>query len=644
MRCGSRPRGLLTLMLGCALLPDCAHSRPQEADRGSSSTMAAAAPVGAALDAHMHGWRVGQWYSYPLTLATTVSFGENVRALDFELTGLLQVTPSARTDEAATLYVAIARPRIVSRVPESQSELDKVSDQLAKTGCFFDLAGGHVVGMRTPHGLSPTAANTYREIGAALQFSRTVQPADVYTAEEYDTTGRYVAEYRLDPSEQVWRRRKLRYIAILGAPKSSAPAIPAQVVPEIDRSESRIRLHADDSLESLESTDVVTVAGAQQPVRSTTSLSLGAVREDSAQGTTPDWQTLMEGMHRIDANEPYGGAVATLESLDNARIAGMTFEQAVTGLERLASQKSHRPTSAVNGGRMLDPEEQASQERMTAEESRLFIALSAIFREQPKTIAQAARRIQSKSPASDLLIQALSSASSPATQTALVQLATAKEVDPLTRSRVLLSLSRTPRPSQKSIDLLKGIASSSPFNEEALLGLGTYSRRLRDAGSPDQAAVLGDFLVEQLKRATKTTDRLAVLRAITNSGYAAALPHVMSYVTNGAEDLRVAAVRALQSMNDPKIDDTLAERLQSDDSNDVRISALRAAKVREPTDALSRAVEYSATSAADPHVRYRAVEVLAAWVSRRPELRGTLEEVAKNDEASRIRDRAQGAL
>jgi len=185
---------------------------------------------------------------------------------------------------------------------------------------------------------------------------------------------------------------------------------------------------------------------------------------------------------------------------------------------------------------------------------------------------------------------------------------------------------------------------TEPFNEIALLGLGTFSRRFRDDGQADQASAIGAVLVNRLKNATKATDRLTALRAITNSGYALALLDVLAFLSSDDEDVRVAAVRALQSMRDPKVDDLLADRMQSDASTAVRMSALTAAKVREPSDILSRAAENAATTAADPHVRFRAVELLASWLPRRPAVRSVLEQIARDESEPRIRDAAQTAL
>jgi hypothetical protein len=97
-------------------------------------------------------------------------------------------------------------------------------------------------------------------------------------------------------------------------------------------------------------------------------------------------------------------------------------------------------------------------------------------------------------------------------------------------------------------------------------------------------------------------------------------------------------------MQDAKVDQLIAHSLGSDPSNDVQISAIDAARVREPSDQLAQALASSATGASDPHVRYGAVELMTQWLPLRPDFRATLERVARNDEEERIRERAKAAL
>ena len=623
-------------------LTACVTSPPPD-EQGPSKPAAvasSAAPAAPVLDPHTRGWEFGKWYAYSLKMTSSVSFAEGPHAIDFDVTGLVQITPTEVTPETATLYIAMPDPKVISRIAGSQPEFDRIAKTIAASGCFLTFSGGLVTEMRAPRGFSATAANTYRAVGAALQFAHAGGPGP-YEVHERDTTGEYVASYQFEEGPQVWHKAKERYIDILAAKRAPANA-PAHVVPHVIRSDGTITLLPGDQLGTVELTDELTIQGAQAPVHSSTTISLRAGPAEATHQPGPDWDALMSGMAITRADEPYGGGTS-IESLDKARIADMTFDKAVEGLEALVKAQKPRVVSVVNGA-PLDPKDQQAREQSVQQESKLFTALAAILREHPEDIPRTIRLIHAKSPASDILVEALSSASNPAAERALVDLA-ASTSDPMRRNRILMALSRTARPDVSAIKALKGMLKDDPFNEQALLGLGTYSRRLRDSGAEDQATAIGELLVERLRAARVTTEHLTALRAITNSGYAPALTSVLPYLKGGQEEIRVAAVRALQSMQDPRVDPLLAESIRSDPSEEVRISALSAAKVRDSSDTLVSAVkDMAGDEAIDPHLRYRAVELLAAWSRGRADLRSTLEKVAKNDGEVRIRDLAQSAL
>jgi HEAT repeat protein len=151
-------------------------------------------------------------------------------------------------------------------------------------------------------------------------------------------------------------------------------------------------------------------------------------------------------------------------------------------------------------------------------------------------------------------------------------------------------------------------------------------------------------LAGQLGRAKIQMDVVTALRGIANSGFVGALPKVTPFLNDDRESVRVAAVRALQSMRDPRVDDILATRMRTDGSNDVRVSAIVAAQVRDPSQELAQGLVGASTESTDPTVRYRAVELMTRWLSKRPDLKPTLESIAKTDQEARVRDLANAAL
>jgi hypothetical protein len=219
-----------------------------------------------------------------------------------------------------------------------------------------------------------------------------------------------------------------------------------------------------------------------------------------------------------------------------------------------------------------------------------------------------------------------------------------KRVDPELRARAVLALARAPRPTKEAILALKGVLDSDPFSAGALYGLGTHARLLKDENAHAAAVELGDFLVSRLRGTTGAATLGTVLRAIANSGYDPALPRILPYLRDREEHVRASAVRSLQLMRDSRVDQLIAERLAEDASKRVRLSAIEAARLREPNAALSEALARAGVEADDPHVRFRAVELMAKWLPKRAELREVLASIARSDTETRIQERARAAL
>jgi len=571
-----------------------------------------------------------------------VAFGEAGNAFDFDLLGTLSIAPVTTAPDSTTLFASIADAKIVSREPGGQTELDKIAAELRSAGCFLTLAGGRIVGYRWPRGMSATAANVYRSIGAGLQFARAANGSQRYTAEEYDGTGRYVAEYAADAEQGVWHKRKLKYVDLLTI-KGTSTDSPLRIVPAVVSSQGTVALSPEGRPEIIAAEDEVDVKGAQAPVHARTVFSLrgepGAPRRQAAR----DWNALVASTQPVAADEAYDTGTL-LKALDKARINGMTFAEVLARLDQLAKGRGSATAQGPINGKALSPDQQATGEHSVQEDQRLFEALAAIYRQDPQAIGLAMSKIRARSPIANVLVDAMGAAGTPAAQTALVELMNSKSLDAPTRARAGTTLARTSNPEDASIDALKALLVDHPFKAKALFGLGTYSRRLRDAGHAEQARELGEFLVARLPSANSEHAVLTVLRAIANSGYAGALPHLTRYLGDERPLVRGTALRALQSMRDPKVDGILASGLTSDPSGDVRVSALDAAKNRDPSDAMAQALAAVAASEPDTHVRYRAVELMGDWLTRRPDLRPTLEQIAQNDEEPRVRLLARNAL
>jgi hypothetical protein len=624
--------------------PGCVRSQPEDPARTSQAEppepVAPQSVVAVTLVPRTRGWDPGRRYSYRLTMTSAVSFGDAASAFDFDIVGHAVFIPITTTGEVAALYATLADSQITSRTPGSQQAFDKIAHEIRGAGCFVEIVGGKVAKMRLPRGLSPVAANTFRAVAAALQFAAPSGDASRYTSEEYDSTGQYVAEYERD-ADGSWHKRKQRYLGLLTA-KNAAPNTPAKVVPDVVASEGTVRLSADGRPEHVDMRDEVDIKGAQTPIHSTTVLSLASDPPETAP-QAKDWQALVDQTDVLEADEPYG-APASVAALDEARINGTTFAKVLAQLEQFAKDRTRMAVGGAVNGQPLDADERTRREKVVQEDLNLFEALTAIFRQRPETVMLAVQKIRAKSPASPVLLDALGSASTPATQRALIELAQAKTVDAETRSRAATALAGSSNPDAQSIAALKAMLVDEPFKGKALFGLGTYSRRLRDAGQADLARDIGEFLVDRLRQAKSAAAQVMVLRAIANSGYEGALPLVVPYLSNDDEQVKVAAVRALQSMHDPKVDEILASVLNEDALSSVRLAALESSAVRQPNEPFAHALAGVAANEPDAHVRYRAVELMIQWMSARPQLRTTLEQIATSDEEGQVRERAKAAL
>ncbi len=490
------------LLIAINATMSCAHSAPEstaiESDQSHSSTpIGSNDPTPTPLDSRTRGWEPGHQYVYGLKLTSAVRFGTDRASFDFDLEGKLHIVPQQVATETVNLYMLITDPKITSRVTDMQPDLDKVAEQIASSGCFFALSGGRLTDISIPKGAPTMVVSVFREIASNLQVSRAQGDPKRYSAEEYDTTGRYVAQYEHSATGNVWQRRKLKYVSVLGT-RTNALNIPLEIRPKIVAAESDIALSPTGRPVNISSRSELLVEGAQVPVRSTNVLLLEAESEEAAH--QPDWGALMAKMDHLSASDAYGDP-GTTGALDDARIHQHTFDEIMARLEPTRSK-----TSSANA---------ASEERLGQEDSETFIALAAIFRRDPKTVAKALRKIRAQSPASSTLIDALGSSSSPAAQDALIELLASKTMDSKVRIRIMTALARTSNPGERAIAVLKSLLVDKPFSAQALFTLGTYSRRFRDQGKTEQAALLGDLLIERLHAAQNPSSVLTVLRAIT---------------------------------------------------------------------------------------------------------------------------------
>lgn len=611
------------------------------APSSSAATSPSAPEVLPALDGAGPGWQAGHRYGYRFTLGSSVSFAAQA-ATDYELSGELRLTCISREADETTLRVELESPRVTSKSAAEQAELERGLPGL-EAPFFATFRRGVVSEMRIARGMTPAAVGTYRTLVAALQLARPVGSKQSWQARERDTTGEYLAEYRRAPGGLV-HKRKLRYLSLL-VPSADREKLPTTFLPEVVSSRAELRATGEGQPLVVELQEQLALRQLEVAMAATNRVTLRWLSD--APGAS-----LEESQRQLAETQPLGVAeayVATPDpaAVDAARIAGSSFASIVAALTALPREEP-RPEAADEEQQDQPPagqddEEQKARQQRGRELQRLIVALAATFRQQPETIASAMAQIKAGASIRGELLDGLAASGSEASQAALSQLLDSPGVDADLRHAAAFALSRTPKPSQLAIRALIAQLDDEHAGTQALYGLGTYCRILREAGDAAASDELGRLLLQRLSAADGELAVTRSLRAISNSGYSPALGAVKPLLDDPRDAVRADALEAVRLMDSPEVDRLLAGRLAADGSAKSQVAALDALSVRKPTPALVAALS-STIRHADPHVRYRAVEVATSWLERRPELRSVLARVARQDGEEKIRNLAASAL
>jgi hypothetical protein len=568
-------------------------------------------------------------------------------AIAFTVTG--EMTLDVRRLDARTAELAIALPgvKVSGQQRSHQASFDTLAAELEKTS-VVSLNEGQLGEVRLPAGSSFFASSILRTLAAALQLppATTSPGADGWEARETDATGPYRVAYRRVTGEHELEKRKLSYEPVsLG--KSNIGNFSANLTPRVVSSRGRLTLVPDKApaaqrLERLSYEESLQTELAQSSqVTADTTLKLTFAREITP-APSVDWVALRATTAPV---LPGQAPRADDSTYDAARIGKYTFESALAELEQQAKDpKRNELFDKVRG----EPEQPASlperEERLRAQ-SKVFTAMAALLRSQPKTIPLALASVRRKSPAARPLLDALSSAGTPEAQLALASLIDDTALDPSVRRTAAFALTRTPKATPETVVTLSKHVDAPALRIHVLYGLGTICRRSRESGETQLADAILQTLLGALSRAKKPAHQVDALRGIANSGHPAAFDAVQPFFSSPSQKVRVAAVDSIRLMKGAEVDAILASSLASSE-DDVQSAAVDAAAVREPSDTMITALQ-SASRAEDrtkPAIRLKLAQVMGQWLKQRPELRPTLEHLSTRDSSERVRQVAKLAL
>ena len=510
-----------------------------------------------------------------------------------------------------------------------QMDLEQLTRDI-QTPFLFTLEAGRLGDVRVQAGLSTYAVSILRTLAAALQFP--VAPAGgKWSVEESDATGPYVAEYEALQQAGQYAKRKLRYGAIAEVKQHSlgvAPPALGAVTPTVSESKGEVRVtdHRLSSMSYAESVEVAMLGAV--PAKSNSQWDLSAA-ELPPLAAEPDWKQLDARLIRITAGKPYSNPTESA-NFDQARIGKLTFEAVVLELEK--AERERKPSPG------------ASLAKDTPREAQLFSVLGAMFRRGGRDIALAVQRIQKGSNISPRLIDALTSSGGAESQPALLQVASDHQVKLELRQAVVRSMVRLRAASPATVDKLSGFLGDPDLRINASYALGAMARRLRESGDGERSRQITTRLLQQLAESKDNALRMATLRGLANDGDNEALDAIRPLVSGEDVSMRMVAAQTLAAMTSNAAESLLVERLEKEERTSVRSAVLDACQARRPTPPVIAAVQKIALSAPDAHGRIEAARALGRWMSVRPELRATLERMAKEDKEEKVRQVVEGLL
>ena len=458
-------------------------------------------------------WEKGATYHFDLHSTALVDLGHSATAIHYELGGDLTIAVVDERDGRATLHLRLIDPRIKGLSPGGIEAPERLARDLEEGEAIAILAAGKLVELGFLEGAPTPVVATFKQLAAGLQVA-VARGAKNALAEEYDTSGRYLAVYAFDHAAGTLLKTKIRYLATPGSPNGPS------LIPSVTGSEGRIRVSHAGRLESLVLKDALAMEGAGMPIRAETTLEL-RLRKIEPVGTAIRPAAPLASFTRVAASEPVGTR-ARVQGLDQARTGGASFRELVSRMRAEGDERAPH----------------------------LFNALAAALRTEAGAPAQAVRMILAGSRLASTLVDGLGAAACPACESALIELLRAPPAD--IEARALHALARFQRPGDLAITAMKARLEQQAYDPAALYALGAYARIFGDRDKPEKAAELGRFLVRRLEDATGSMQKIVALRAIENAGRPEALSLLPRFTGDEDASVRDAARLAAAAISDAK--------------------------------------------------------------------------------------------
>ena len=496
----------------------------------------------------------------------------------------------------------------VKNVPPAA--LEDLRHRLSRPFWATYRADGALLAVHFYDDVSPTDRNLLQNIATEAQLVQPAAGGSVWTVEERDGAGAYLAMYAHEGN--TIRKRKVKYTYTDGVASATADAVQLHV----EESELRFTLSPENTV------------------------------------------LAVDGGDRIQMGVPFGnaGKIIAITEIHLSNLHTGRAPEAIGSLARAGVKSSpivtHRP----------DPEEarEQSDERLlngyTTEsllqaaakdggDSFLTDRLAALFRRRPDAAAEAESLLR-KNGAQKRITNALGAAASLSAIAALRNLTIDQTAPSAVRVDAVLALLQMQHPAADAmripLDLLDD--RDSAVRTAALMTAGGLARTGR-AEHPAEAAAIDDALVARFRKAQLAAQLSEVLSALGNSVGPAAMPVIGEALHDTRATVRAAAARALRLAPGADVDRTLSDIMLRDTDPRVRADAIFACRFRRPlSPSLGEALSKAAKSDRVDYVRSDAIALLHQNLNNARGAAETLTWIAENDTNAGVRRQAKEAL
>lgn len=513
-------------------------------------------------------WTPGALYRYALNAEQKVSFrptqpgAQALPGMRFILRGEWTVGVVSAEAERVDARVSLQLSSLTVEVGDKGPVAPDVQQNLATALQFpFFLThdnSGRVTLTHFEEAADPLVRGILRSIVASSQFVVVGAPGATWTAEEFDTTGRYNAGYqRLEPGR--FEKRKLSYSHV-ASPQGLEP-LGGQVRIDVS-ARSTFALAQDLWTNSLDAQERVEVEAGQTmpPATYESSLSL----------------SLLE--RRVDPTL-IGAFVARRARLSSAAMS------AFQGMEQDPMDQYRQ----VLGGKDFDTlvkELRALPEEPTERDEARSIALErlrALFMLHPAEAAKVPDIIRADMAplAASPMLGALSAASTREAIQALAEVTGDRSIPHDIRMDSAAALGVAKDPTAEGLEALRGVAGEEDgmLRDTAQLALGNAAAQLTDTDPKGAEGLVGE-LTRDYRSASTAEAQVGALNSLGNTRSPSALATLEDALQSQDPRVRQAALNALRIIQDPRADQLLARHLLKDPAPEVRQAAVFASNFR----------------------------------------------------------------